>query len=132
MAAPALIPAATIAASNTFAVRDPDALRAALSALNIEVLDAAHAPGRVRLVLPDGWSCQRHGVVERASVDLPALIGAHLADGQVVVLKETGTSGRYLAGSAIAFNAHGATVSVDLDEIFGDARALGPRIADDV
>jgi hypothetical protein len=128
-------PPAAVAASNSFIVQNPAALRAALAPLGCEVIAVPGAPGRVRLAFAGPWPSERHDETrgKPAPVDFPALIAGQLAVGEVVVLKEAGaSSARYLAGAAIAFNAKGATVSVDLDEIYSLARALGPRVADDV
>lgn len=62
-----------------------------------------------------------------------ALIAAHLADGEVAVLKEAGAEkASYVGGVALAVSANGQTARVDLDEIYKRADELGPHVSPDV
>jgi hypothetical protein len=127
------------AASNTFRVTDEEAFHAAMAEVD---LASARAPsGEAGLVYVYSvsdhgtWPSERYDPVadDYVSLDIPALIARHLADGQVVVLKEAGAEkARYVGGVATAFNAAGETVTVDLDEIYDRARHLGKDLARDV
>ncbi len=62
-------------------------------------------------------------------VDFIAELSQQLADGAVAVVMEVGNEKlRYLNGYAIAVNAAGAEVSINLDEIYDRAKVLGAHI----
>lgn len=122
------------ARSNYFTVDDPEALRAALSGLDIELLaDDDNDPNRVVLLCTNegGWPSWRYDEEndEDIEVDLPALVAPHLAEGQVAVLIESGAEKlRYVAGAAIAVNKRGDRVCVSLEDIYDQAKDLGTHI----
>jgi hypothetical protein len=127
------------AASNTFVVMDEDAFHAAMATVELVSARAPSGePGRVYVYSESDhgtWPAERYDPAtdDYVSLDIPALIAPHLADGQVVVLKEAGAEkARYVGGVAVAFNAAGETVTVDLDEIYMRAKHLGMELAQDV
>lgn len=128
------------AASNTFRVRDARALRRALTGIAIIVYPATSDgdPNHVYLVSDDDkgcWPSERldEDSGEGVEVDLLTLISRHLEPGEVAVLKEAGSEKAcYIGGRAIAVNDRGETATVDLDEIYDRATALGGRVARDI
>lgn len=105
------------AASNTFRVRDPAAIRALLAPHGVHV--TVNAGRRVRLTFETGLpfeSLDPH-TGRQITLDLPGLIASQLDTGEIVVLKEIRTSTGDLGGTALAFDQRGATVTVDLEEI---------------
>jgi hypothetical protein len=102
------------------------------------VLAPSGEPGRVYVYSESDhgtWPSERYDAEadDYVSLDIQAQIAPYLAGGQVVVLKEAGAEkARYVGGVAVAFNAAGATVSVDLDEIYHRAKHLGSELAQDV
>jgi hypothetical protein len=129
------------AASNTFHVKDAQALREALEGLEIIVypVEDQSDPNYVYLVGSEKngvWPTTRRakGTQESETVDLLALIAPHLASGEVAVLKQTGSLAAPRIGAlAHAVNEQGTTVRVHIDEIYALARAvLGGNIAEDI
>jgi hypothetical protein len=128
------------AASNTFHVRDEQALRDALKGLSIVVYPAAadSDPNHVYLVSEHEkgeWAKERYDETKRedVEVDLLALIAEHLEPGEVAVFKHAGADkARYIGARASAVNDRGETKTVDLDEIYGHAKALGGQVAIDI
>lgn len=112
------------AASNSFRVRDPQALREQLEPHGIAVTSLTGR--RVRLTFPDGLTCPTIDPIsgEQTVLDLPSLIAAQLDTGEVVVLKEISSGDRDVGGTSIAFNHEGATVTVDLEQITWAATEL--------
>jgi hypothetical protein len=108
---------AAAAASNTFRVRDPAALRALLEPHGVRVTLTARR--RVRLALENGLPFESRDPHSgrQITLDLPALIASQLEAGEIVVLKEIRTTARDVGGTALAFDHRGATVTVDLEEI---------------
>jgi hypothetical protein len=108
---------AAAAASNTFRVRDPAAIRALLEPHGVHV--TVKSGRRVRLTFEAGLpfeSRDPHSGKE-ITLDLPGLIASQLQAGEIVVLKEIRTTPGDLGGTAIAFDQQGATATVDLEEV---------------
>lgn len=118
--------------TNYFRVRDPQAFREAMDALgNITV----HGDGEDGVCLtdndPDGggwptWTMDEDG--NEQEIDLPGIVAAHLAEGDVAVFMEIGWEKlRYLVGCAVAINAQGQRCHVSLDDIYRKAQRLVGR-----
>lgn len=128
-------------ASNTFVVTAEKAFHAAMAEIENDLISAPASsgePGSVYVYSESDhgtWPSERYDPAtdDYVSLDIPALIGPHLAGEEVVVLKEAGAEKtRYVGGVAVAFNAAGETVTVNLDEIYGRANHLGKALAHDV
>ncbi len=127
------------AASNTFVVKDEEEFHRAMAQVDLVSARAPSGePGRVYIYSESDhgtWPSERYDAMtdDHVPLDIPELIARHLPDGQVVVLKEAGAEkAQYIGGLAIAFNAAGETVTVDLDEIYDRAAHLGSEVARDV
>lgn len=128
------------ARSNYFKVKDPEAFKAAMKPLEVEVWEGSDrgtlgdATGMFALGGADeygGWPSSRWDEEADDSVEiyLQDIIAEHLADGEVAVLVEVGAEKlRYLTGSAVAFNNKGEERRVSIDDIFTLAKELGPNI----
>ena len=128
------------ARSNYFAVKDLAAFREwakTLPHIEISVKEAGEHAGKV-MIRQDGgdgcgaWPTFRYtgqDQSESEDLDLPAELAKHLADGEVAVLEEVGNENlRYLSGHALAVNAVGKVVRVDLQQIYKLAKRLGPNV----
>lgn len=74
---------------------------------------------------PEDLGCQE-AREEDMEIDLPAELAGHLAEGQVAVLEEAGAEKlRYLSAHAVAVNAKGETIHLDLSDIYDRAKAAG-------
>lgn len=63
--------------------------------------------------------------VPQDHIDLPALVAAHIEDGQVAIFMDIGSEKmRYLGATAVAVNAADDRRIVDLQDIYGLAREL--------
>jgi len=115
---------AAVAASNSFRVRDPAALRAALEPHGALVTTCGTS--RVRVSFPAGLPAPNPSLDsgEVSLVDVPALIAAQLEPGEIAVLKEIRAADGEIGATALAFDSSGATVTVDLEEIEALAREL--------
>lgn len=126
------------ARSNYFHVQDSDAFRAALAAASADLQVWTHGDGSDPSFVaiysddpdtgcwPSGYFDEQDDWVE---LDLVALIAPHLRDGEVAVLMEAGFQKlRYVFGHTVAFNATGETVQLNLNDIYQQARTLGPYI----
>ena len=132
------------ARSNYFAVKDERAFRKWAALIGLSILEPAHhnkvADGISRFAIaPDitgdsgGWPTS---IVNDETdpcidmdIDVPEQLSAHLADGEVAILMETGSESlRYLTGTAVAVNSKGETVMLDLTSIYEAANHLGTNI----
>ncbi len=123
------------ARSNVFHVTDPDAFTAALADLDIEVV-ADDPEDRARVFVlchaEGGWPGWRHDEEkgEDIDVDVPAIVAAHLSDGQVAVFLEAGADKfQSVCGAACAVNNRGGRVALTFDAIYDHAADLGEHIA---
>lgn len=139
--------------SNYFVVKDADAFRAWAKRLPVEVVEEPSADGpRFALLpkdgeesggIPDGREVgedlpplstapedlEEVMSEEREEIDFEQELSAHLQDGWVAVLMQTGSEKlRYLTGYAVAINSKGEKKSVNLDAIYGLALTLGPNV----
>jgi hypothetical protein len=129
------------AASNTFRIRDVDALRRALDGIPILVRAATPDgdPNHIylRADTDDGcWPTEHHDERNGRSrpLDLLALIVPHLAEDEVAVLKEAGAHDlREISANARAVNERGERAEVDIADIYPLAeKLLGGQIAADI
>ena len=130
------------ARSNYFAVKDEQAFREWAGHLGLTVLEPdpgnKTANGIRRFGIASGsdgdsgsWpdSTYDEDADEINEIDLAEQLAAHLADDEVAVLMEVSHENlRFVAGTAVAVNNRGETVSIDLDLIYHAARGLGPNI----
>jgi hypothetical protein len=123
------------ARSNYFRVKDEQAFRDAVKNLDIEIVEENGA-GRFAL-LANGdkgdWPSCRYDedTDDYVDIDIVDLIAEHLADGEVAVLMECGAEKlRYLTGWAIALNNKGEHRRVGLEDIYEQARELGPNVTE--
>lgn len=64
--------------------------------------------------------------VGEEELDLFGLVASHLADGEVAVFQEAGAEKqRYVTGFALAINADGETITVDIDDIYDKLERAG-------
>lgn len=120
--------------TNTFAVKDIQALRARLGP-DFTVLDRSEeGPGRVSIFADDGdgtgfWSrwiysedddnIDEHSYEEPEELYVPDVIAEYLQDGQVAVFMHAGAEKqRYIVGYAVAVGCDGRQVRLSLDDIY--------------
>jgi hypothetical protein len=121
------------ARTNYFAVKDPDAFRAAMSVFSVEVIttSAGDPPATLYGLLSDdesGWPTTLYDEVtgDDDYVDFVGMVAEHLAQDHVAIFMESGHEKlRYVAGFAVAVNSKGETQRVTLDEIYDPAARLG-------
>lgn len=129
------------ARTNYFRVKDVDAFKEALKALDVEVIeveqDSTSSDGRVKGMVgligrdeyggfPTGGF---DGEDEWQDVEVDALVAEHLVDGEVAVFMEVGAEKmRYLTGRAWAINSKGETRQISIDDIYERAKELGPNV----
>ena len=128
------------ARSNYFNVKDEAAFLAAIENIGLGVYTGdVGSPTEGMLALhcmdADGgtWPLMYADEDDDEPIGVPALVAAHLADGQVCVLVEVGAEKmRYLGGVALAFdNTSRPTVQVDLSDIYRLAEeAFGVAVTD--
>lgn len=130
--------------SNYVRVRDEAAFRAALAPYPVEVITGDD--GRVAILdnHPDGGGFAWYIVHDDAcgcdnptctvgddATDEISLLAPHLADGEVMILTETGHEKyRYVLGYALAFNNAGEQRYLNLGDITTLAKELGPNVTD--
>ncbi len=114
------------ARSNYFRVKDPEAFKAAMEPYEVRVLERRH-PGSGEMYYGlvsetdfGGW--QSYDYETEEDIALWKIVSEHLAFGDVAVFVEAGAErARYVTGYAIAFDATGRDVRVDLDDIYAKA-----------
>ncbi|MBN8461185.1 MAG: hypothetical protein J0M04_25455 [Verrucomicrobia bacterium] len=130
------------ARSNYFAVKDEAAFRAWAGNLGLTVLEPDHRAKSTDGIRRFGIAPGNNGdsgawpahvwddeTTDYTEIDLTAQLAPHLGDGEVAVLMEVGHEAlRYVTGSAVAVNASGRTVSIDLGSIYRTAGKLGPNL----
>lgn len=114
------------ARSNYFRVKDPEAFKAAMERYEVRVLERQYpGSGEVYYGLVSetgfgGWQFYDYETEE--DIVLWKIVSEHLVDGDVAVFVEAGSArSRYVTGYAIAFDATGRNVRVDLDDIYAKA-----------
>jgi hypothetical protein len=119
------------ARSNYFRVKDREQFVEALHGLPVSVVDSTKHEGAVCLLGADpdgaGWPAWGYdeSISEEFEVNLPQLIAAHLAEGEIAILMEAGAEKlRYVMGEAVAVNSHGETRSLTLHSIYELAQEL--------
>ncbi len=117
---------AAVARSNYFSVKDIDAFRlemAKVSDIHVECLGEGESQ-TVALFCQtdDGWPSEYYPdevLADPVSIDLPAMVASHLAEGSVAVFLESGNEGlRFVGGHATAVDAAGERVDLNLHDIF--------------
>lgn len=112
------------ARSNYFRVKDPEAFKAAMERYEVRVLERQHpGSGEVYYGLVSetgGW--QSYDYETEEDIVLWKIVSEHLVDGDVAVFVEAGAEkARYVTGHAVAFDATGRNVRVDLNDIYAKA-----------
>jgi hypothetical protein len=116
------------ARSNYFRVKDIAKFKQ--WAESIDGLEVLHDDddGTVGLLSEDGWPLWRtdEETEEEKKMDVGEEVAKHLQEGSVAIFLEIGAEAmRYLAGRALAINSKGETRTVDLRDIYEQAKALG-------
>lgn len=122
-----------IARSNYFQVTDRDAFTAALQPYDVKITTSTSDPDRIALICEaeGGWPAWAidDETDEDLELDLPALLAAHLVDGDVAVLMEAGAEkSRYVVGVAVAVNNRGDVKTIELEDIYALAAGLGTTV----
>lgn len=113
------------ARTNVFTVLDLDLFKQAMKPFDVQV--HTNPEGKAYVVAYDGWPNTRWNEDENDwdEVDVSDIIAAHLPPGEVCIITEVGNEAmRYLSGWAVAVNAAGDKVEVDLASITDLARSL--------
>jgi hypothetical protein len=127
------------ARSNYFKVKDLEAFNNWCRSLEIEPIDGDPGDNKAGLVAMisdtpdgDGWPSSRVNENDEAvEVDLAAELSAHLEDGWVAVLMESGAEKcRYVSGWALAVNSKGETRHLSLQDIYELARQLREHVTE--
>lgn len=119
------------ARSNYFQVKDPEAFKAAMEPYEVRVLerkadDGTQLYGLVSETEFGGW--QSYDYETEEDIVLWKIVSEHLVDGDVAVFVEAGAEkARYVTGYAVAFDATGRDVRVDLDDIYAKAEEVFGR-----
>jgi len=118
------------ARSNYFKVKDADAFKAWCLRSSLEVLEGNENLYAIASADPDGggWPCQRDDEPgnELEEFDLVDELAGHLAGNCVAILMESGAEKlRYVIGVAIAVNAKGESIQIELEDIYDRAAGLG-------
>lgn len=115
------------ARSNYFRVKDPEAFKAAMERYEVRVLERRHPGsdemyyGLVSETESGGWPFYDYETEE--DISLWMIVSEHLAFSDVAVFVEAGSErSRYVTGYAVAFDATGRNVRVDLDDIYTKAK----------
>lgn len=121
------------ARSNYFRVKDEQAFREALSALDITV--STNDERKVCLLSQDeyggwpNWITAETIDEEDVEVDVAEIVAGHLAAGEVAILIEVGAEKlRYLTGIAVAVNDRNEQRCIDLEDIYEVAKELGDNV----
>jgi len=126
------------ARSNYFKVKDEPAFLAWAQSRSLEVWDEMRNGVKYFAFRPDDSSefgdwpyFIEHEKGEPEDIHLPAELAQHLQEGSVAVLMDSGAEGfNRVTGKAVAVNSKGETVTVDLNDIYGEAEDLGTEITD--
>lgn len=115
--------------TNTFAVKDIEALKATVADTEIEVVDRGE--GRVTLLTGDDgdgdFSVYRYTEGDEEDHDddplfIPDMIAEHLQSGEVAVFESSGWEKfRYMSAWAIAVFSDGRQVRVDVNDVYDRA-----------
>jgi hypothetical protein len=127
-----------IGRTNYFRVKDEAAFREAVEGLlGVTLHTRAEVPTLFMLMSDDpdggGWRVLPKGADGEADwdaeyVDIADFLAAHLADGEVAIVMESGHEKyRYVTGWAIAVNSRGERKCVSIDDIYILARDLTDR-----
>jgi hypothetical protein len=114
------------ARTNHFKVKDRAAFIEWAMDLDLSILGGK--PGYVGVGTYAGWPTDRYNEATDEFEDFEFVpeLAKHLAEGEVAVLMEAGHEKLcYLTGFATAVNWKGDTVSVDINDIYEKAKALG-------
>ena len=125
--------------TNYFAVKDAEAFKAEIDALNsgLEVVSQERDGKKLVALLSENefgfvWNAYNKEDSDDYEIDWSAIFNRHLEDDWVAIIMETGAEGlRYVSGIALAFNNKGETIAVDLaNEINRRAKELGTQVAE--
>jgi hypothetical protein len=124
------------ARSNTFTVRDVNALKKDLNGLAVTVLvESTEHPNRVLLLCDQsedgGWPNSRYDeeTDDYTDVSIHEIVAKHLAAGHVAVFLQAGHEKlRYIDGTAVAVNGAGETRHIGLEGIYPLAKQLGEHV----
>lgn len=122
------------ARSNYFIVKDVDAFKAELSGSGLAI--ETRQVDQVTLVAmfadaENGFPSEKYDPETYDSTELvwEDIFKRHLVDGQVAVIVGAGAEKlRYVNGWTVAYNNKGESVSINLEEIYDKAKALGANI----
>jgi hypothetical protein len=119
--------------SNYFRVKDRAEFDRAMDGLEVEVHEHHSDPGLLCVFGNDEYGAFPSNLIgpsdEDVEVDVPLLIGQHLAEGSVAIFQEVGNEKRrYVTGWAVAVNSKGETANISLDDIYDAARKLGTEV----
>ncbi len=111
--------------TNTFAVRDVDAVKAALADYEIEVIERGDSQVTLLANSEDGdfsvWTFDDEGDTED-SVFIPDMIADHLQDGQIAVFVHSGWEKmRYMSAWGLAVHSDGRQIRISVDDIYAIA-----------
>jgi hypothetical protein len=112
--------------SNYFAVKNEAAFKAWISQYEVKLIARDNLFG---FVSDDEFGGIPQRREDEDAIDIDSEIAQHLADNQVCIIMEAGAEkSRYIAGSATAIHASGASFSINLSDVyarvpeeFGDA-----------
>lgn len=109
------------ARTNYFRVKDEDAFRAWADRRGVQVAASFAVPaGHFAVFASDGEAFPNYDAERDEEIDFAAEVAGHLASDSVAVLLEVGAEKLcYLVGMALAINAAGQRVALDLADIYG-------------
>jgi hypothetical protein len=128
--------------TNYFAVKDPEAFKAELAKMPVEVITQPlkNEDGEVIDTLYGFLDSDSDGsgsvteywdedTDERVDIDLEDIFKRHLQDGWVAIFMHSGAEKyRYISGDAVAYNNKGESLAVNLADIYTLAEQLGENI----
>ena len=114
------------ARSNYFRVKDEDAFQREMDGVpNIKCHRDKDGRFMIHETMGEGWPGFRYDeeTDEEVEIDVAEIVYPHLADGEVAILMESGHEKlRYVTGYAVAINQRGERRSLNLSDIYEQAR----------
>lgn len=112
-----------VARTNYFPVNDPEAFKARMAAIGLEVITGDDLPDTYGLLCSDGgWPNTIPGEDysdDAEQIDLVAEVASFLTPGSVAVFMESGFERmRYVSGQSLAVNSEGEVLEINLNDIY--------------
>ena len=124
------------ARTNYFRVKDIEAFTEEVEKYDLEVVNESKEDGLVALFVPDSsddgsfpWCDYYTEDADGDEIPWADIFARHLQENSVVIIQEVGSEKlRYFGGLAVAYNSKGEEITININDIFGKALALGEVI----